>query len=72
MEKLQLIKVELEGGKLLDVVEKSSNAESEFYVTFQNFDKIKKYIEVNRIKKPISNRQFNMFVESGMIKRKAT
>lgn len=72
MEKLQLIKIELESGKMLDVVEKSSNAESEFYVTFQNFDKIKKYIEVNRIKKPISNKQFNMFVESGMIKRKAT
>ena len=70
MEKLQLIRIKLEDGKLLDVVEKSWDAESEFYVTFKSFDKIKKYIEVNRIKKPISNRQFNLFVESGMIKRK--
>lgn len=67
---IQLIKIELDNGKTLDIVEKAAYAESELYVIFKNFEKIKKYIKANNILTPINNDIFNKLIQASLIQKR--
>jgi len=67
---INLIKIELDNGKLLDIVEKAVYAESELYVTFKNFEKIKKYIKANNTIIPINDTTFNSLMQAGLIQKR--
>ena len=69
--KVKFIKIALDNGKMLDIVEKAAYAESELYVTFKNFEKIKKYISANNTTTPINDSTFNNFMQAGLIQKKA-
>lgn len=68
---IKFIKIKLDSGKMLDIVEKASYAESELYVTFKNFEKIKKYIKANNTIIPVNDSTFNSLIQAGLIQKKA-
>lgn len=64
---ISLITIRMKNNKCIDIVKYVKLVESEYYVTFKNLLKIKRYIRVNDIVPPVNEKTFKELVKLNMI-----
>lgn len=69
-EDIQLITIRMNNGECIDIVKHQKLTESEYYVTFKNLLKIKRYLRINSIPAPINEKTFKELLKLNMIGQK--